>query len=53
MSRPVAAMQQVLPTLSRKEASAEAANAIAYATKYHSEWFWKGAEHVRKWRTTH
>jgi len=53
MSRPVAAMQQVLPTLSRKEVSAEAVNAIAYATKYHSEWFWKGAQHVRKWRTTH
>ena len=35
----VAAVQQVLPQLSRKEASAEGVNAIAYATKYHSEWF--------------
>lgn len=42
-----------LANAARKEASAEAANAIAYATKYHSEWFWKGAQHVRKWRTTH
>jgi len=24
------------------EASAEAVNAVAYATKYHSEWFWRG-----------
>jgi len=39
----VEAVQQVLPLLSRKEASAEAVNAIAYATKYHSEWFWRGA----------
>ena len=39
----VEAVQQVLPLLSRKEASAEAVNAVAYATKYHSEWFWKGA----------
>ena len=49
----VEAVQQALPLLSRKEASAEAVNAIAYATKYHSEWFWKGAQHVRKWRTAH
>ena len=40
----VEAVQQVLPQLSRKEASAEAVNAIAYTTKYHSEWFWKGAQ---------
>jgi hypothetical protein len=33
----VAAVQSVLP-LPWKEASAEAVNAIAYATKYHSEW---------------
>src|SRR5262252_7139271 len=46
----VEAVQQALPLLSRKEASAEAVNAVAYATKYHSEWFWKGAEHVSKWR---
>jgi hypothetical protein len=25
-----------------REASAEAVNAVAYATKYHSEWFWRG-----------
>jgi hypothetical protein len=31
----VEAVLQVLPLLSRKEASAEAVNAIAYATKYH------------------
>ena len=49
----VAAVQQVLPLLSRKEASSEAVNAIAYATKYFPEWFWRGAEHLRKWRTTH
>jgi hypothetical protein len=48
----VAAAQQALPLLSRKEASAEAVNAVAYATKYHSEWFWNGAEHIKKWRTT-
>jgi hypothetical protein len=49
----VEAVQQVLPLLSRKEASAEAVNAIAYATKLHSEWFWRGAQHVGKWRTAH
>jgi hypothetical protein len=27
---------------SQKEASAEAVNAVAYATKHHSEWFWQG-----------
>jgi hypothetical protein len=48
----VAAVQTVLP-LSRKEASVEAVNAIAYATKYYSEWFWKGAQHMKKWRTAH
>jgi len=37
----VVAVQEVLP-LSWKEVSAEAVNAIAYATKYHSEWFWRG-----------
>jgi hypothetical protein len=47
----VAAVQTVLP-LSWKEASVEAVNAIAYATRYHSEWFWKGAQHIRKWRGT-
>ena len=49
----VEAVQQVLPPLTRKEASAEAVNEIAYATKYHSEWFWKGAQHTKKWRTAH
>jgi hypothetical protein len=38
----VAAVQSVLP-LPRKEASAEAVNAVAYATRNHSEWFWQGA----------
>jgi hypothetical protein len=37
----VAAVQSVLP-LPWKEASAEAVNAVAYATKHHSEWFWSG-----------
>jgi hypothetical protein len=46
-------VQQVLPLLSRTEASSEAVNAIAYARKYHSEWFWRGAEHMKKWRTAH
>jgi hypothetical protein len=31
----VAAVLSVWPTLARKEASVEAVNAIAYATKYH------------------
>jgi hypothetical protein len=47
----VAAVQTVL-SLPWKEASAEAVNAIAYATRYHSDWFWKGAQHIRKWRGT-
>jgi hypothetical protein len=47
----VAAVQTVVP-LAWKEASAEATNAIAYATRYHSDWFWKGAQHIRKWRGT-
>jgi hypothetical protein len=37
----VAAVREVWP-LPWKEASAEAVNAIAYATRYHSEWFWLG-----------
>ena len=45
----VEAVLSVLSLLSRKEASAEAVNAIAYATKYHSDWFWKGAQQIRKW----
>jgi hypothetical protein len=48
----VEAVLSVLPLLSREEASAEAVNAIAYATKYHSDWFWKGAQQIRKWRGT-
>jgi len=47
------AVLSVLPTLTQKEASAEAVNAIAFATKYYSEWFWKGAQHMKKWRTAH
>jgi hypothetical protein len=34
-------IQSVL-SLPRKEASAEAVNAGAGATRYHSEWFWEG-----------
>jgi hypothetical protein len=45
-------VQQALPLLSGKEASAEAVNAIAYTSKYHSEWFWRGAQHISKWRGT-
>jgi len=41
-----------LPGLHWKEASAEAVNAIAYATRYHPEWFWRGAQHAPK-RTAH
>jgi hypothetical protein len=47
----VAAVLTVLP-LPWKEAAVEAVNAIAYATRYHSDWFWKGAQHIRKWRGT-
>jgi hypothetical protein len=47
----VAAVHTVLP-LSWKEVSAEAVSAIAYATKYHSDWFWRGTLHIRKWRGT-
>jgi len=39
----VAAVQSVLP-LPWKEASTEAVNAVAYATEYYSEWFWRGAQ---------
>jgi hypothetical protein len=49
----VEAVLSVLLTLTQKEASAEAVNAIAFATKYYSEWFWKGAQHMKKWRTAH
>jgi hypothetical protein len=44
------AVQHLLPQLSLKEARAEAVNAVAYATKYHSVWFRKGAQHSRKRR---
>ena len=49
----VQAVLGVLPALTQKEASKEAVDAVAYATKYHSEWFWRGREHVKKWRTAH
>ena len=42
-------MRTVLP-LPWQEASTEAVNAVAYATRYHSEWFWRGAQHTEKWR---
>ena len=38
----VAALQAVWPGLTWKEASAEAVNAVAYASSYHREWFWSG-----------
>ena len=25
-------------------------NAVAYASRYHPEWFWRGAQHTEKWR---
>jgi hypothetical protein len=37
----VAAVQAVWPS-PWKEASAEAVDAVAYASRYHSEWFWRG-----------
>jgi len=43
----VTALQAMWP-LPWKEASAESVNAIAYATRYHSDWFWRGAQHVGK-----
>ena len=49
----VEAVLSVLPALTQKEASAEAVNTVAYATKYHSDWFWKRGQHARRWRTTH
>src|SRR5262245_21981850 len=45
----VAAVQAVLP-LPWKDASVEAADAVAYATRHHPEWFWRGAKHAAKWR---
>src|SRR5262249_58508122 len=47
----VAAVQTVLP-LPWQEASIEAVSAVAYATRYHPEWFWRGAQHTEKWRAT-
>jgi hypothetical protein len=38
----VAALQAVWPGLTQKEASDEVANAISYASRHHSEWFWSG-----------
>ena len=35
------ALQAVWP-LPWKEASAEAINAVSFASGYHSEWFWSG-----------
>jgi hypothetical protein len=39
-----AALQRVSPGLTSKDAAAEVTNAIAYASTYHSEWFWSGVE---------
>jgi hypothetical protein len=41
-----AAVQAVLP-LPYKGASVEVVNAIAYATRHHSEWFWQGLAKVK------
>jgi hypothetical protein len=38
----VAALQEVSPELTIKEASAETTNAISFASTYHSGWFWAG-----------
>jgi len=43
----VAALQAKWP-LPRKEASAEAVNAIAHATRDHSDWIWRGRQHEGK-----
>jgi hypothetical protein len=34
------AVLELHPTLSDREASQEAIHAVAYATSFHSEWFW-------------
>jgi len=44
-------VRTILP-LPWQEASIEAANAVAYARRYHPEWFWRAAEHTEKWRET-
>jgi len=49
-ARPRRLNSRSLPKRSWREASAKAVNAIAYATKCHSEWFWRGAKHIRKCR---
>ena len=41
----IAALQTVL-SLPWKEARVEAANAVAYTTRNHPEWFWRGAQHT-------
>jgi len=41
---------QTVPALPWKEASVEAANAVAYGRHYHPEWFWRGANYTEKWR---
>jgi hypothetical protein len=38
----VAALQAVWAGLTQEDASAEVGNTIAYASTYHSEWFWSG-----------
>jgi hypothetical protein len=38
----VAALQAVWPGLARKKACVETGNAIAFASTYHSTWFWNG-----------
>jgi hypothetical protein len=40
----VKALQAVWP-LPDKEAGLEATQAIAYASKHHSAWFWRGVGH--------
>jgi hypothetical protein len=42
-----AAVLGVWPTLSVKEASAEAVNAVAFASSYHTKWFWSGVGALR------
>ena len=38
----VATLQAVYPGLTWKEASAEAVNAVSFASTYHKEWFSSG-----------
>jgi len=40
----------VAPGANDHEAHKAAVAAVAYAMRYHPEWFWRGAQHTEKWR---